>query len=221
MGRFVLKALTGPVKGQVFPVKNGLKIGRALKKGRIVLKDQMVSNLHAEIQVYPNGKIMIVDKDSKNKIIMNKQATVKSILEKGSRFQIGKTEFEMDFIQTPEEAVSAVIRKYSKGIQDQPISLKPFLQSIEITFLAGIQKGKKHHLTYGPRFFGSRSVDFPLFEKKAPDKAFALVPEKLDTFFVTSQESVVRLNGKKIKKAVIKSGDRILIGNSILQIHLK
>ena len=219
MGRFVFKALTGPVKGQVFPVKHGLRIGRSL--GDIVLKDPLVSDLHAEIQIYSNGKIMIVDKDSKNKIFMNDKRTVKSILENGSRFKIGQTEFVMDFIQTPEEIVIAFIKKNTKDIQDQPLSLQPFFQAIEIIFLSGIQKGEKHYLTYGPRFFGCNSVDFPIFEKKAPKKAFALVPDKSDTFFVTSEPLLVQFNEQKTKRVRIQSGDKISIGNTILKINLK
>lgn len=219
MGRFILKALTGPVKGQIFPIRHGLKIGRSL--GDIVLKDPLVSDLHAEIQIYPNGKIMIIDRDSKNKINMNDKLTVKSILELRTKFQIGETEFEVDFVQTPEEVMIEFIKKHTKEVQNNPLFLQPFVQAMEIVFLAGVQKGRKHYISYGPRFFGSHSVDFPLFEKKAPKKAFALVPDKMKTFFVTSHPSLVRLNEKKIKKASIKDGDKILIGNTILQIGLE
>ena len=219
MGQFVLKALTGPVKGRVFPVKHGLRIGRAL--GDIILKDQLVSDLHAEIQIYANGKIMIIDKDSKNKIIINNRKTVKSVLEKGSKFRIGQTDFKLDFIRPPEEICSEFIKKNAKNIQDHPLFLQPFLRAIEIVFLSGLQKGHRHYLSYGPRFFGSCSVDFPVFEKKAPEKAFALVPGKVNTFFITSHPSVVQLNRKKIKKANIKNGDRILIGSTILKVILK
>ena len=219
MGQFVLKALTGPVKGQVFPIKHGLRIGRSL--GDIILNDQLVSDLHAEIQIYSNGKIMIIDKDSKNKIIINDRRTVKSILEKGATFRIGQTDFKLEFIMPPEEIWSELIKRCAKNIQDHPLFLQPFLQAIEIVFLSGLQKGNRHYLSYGPRFFGSRSVDFPVFEKKAPEKAFALVPGKANTLFVTNHPSVVHLNGKKIKKAHIKSGNKISIGSTILKIILK
>ena len=219
MARYVLKALTGPVKGKIFLIKDGLKIGRS--SGDIILKDKMVSNLHAEIRIYASGKIMIIDKDSKNKIIINKQATIKSILEKGSKFEIGQTEFELDFIKAPEEILSEFIKKKSKDIKDQALSLKPFFQVIEVLFSSGLQKGERHCLYYGPRFFGSASVDFPLFEKQAPKKAFVFIPGEMETFFVTDHPEIVRFNGKKIQKSKISSGDKILIGNTILKLTLK
>ena len=140
MGQFVIKALTGPVKGKVFPIKQGLKIGRSL--GDILLKDKLVSELHAEIKIYSNGKIMVIDKDSKNKIFMNNQKVVKSILEKGSKFKIGETEFELDFVKTPEEILSNFFEKHSKNIKNHPLSLKPFFQTIELAFSSGLQSGK-------------------------------------------------------------------------------
>ena len=219
MGRFVLKALTGPVKGQIFQVRQGLRIGRSL--GDIILKDSLVSELHAEIQIYSNGKIMIVDKDSKNKITIDGRKTVKSILEKGMKFQIGQTEFCLDFVKTPEELWSRLIKKAVTKAQDHPLFLKPFFQELELVFISGLQKGERHYLSYGPRFFGSHSVDFPIFEKNAPKKAFAFVPDKSDILFVTSYPQFVQLNGKKVKKSSIKDGDQILMGNTILKINLK
>lgn len=219
MGRFIIKALTGPVKGKAFPIKQGLKIGRSL--GDILLNDQLVSDLHAEIKVYSNGKIMIIDKDSKNKIVINNQKFVKSVLEKGSKFKIGQTEFELDFVKTPEEIFSEFIKKKTKNVQDQALSLKPFFKTIELVFLSGLQKGQRYYLSYGPRFFGSNSVDLPVLDKDSPKKAFALVPDKMETFFITNHPEIVHFNEEKIKKTKIKTGDQILIGNTILELTLK
>ena len=219
MGRFILKALTGPVEGKVFPVKHNLRIGRS--SGDIILKDRLVSDLHAEIQIYSSGKIMLFDKDSKNKIVMNNKKIVKSILETGTKFKIGETEFELAFVRTPEEIWSEFIQESAKNIKDQPLSLKTFSRAVEIVFVSGLQKGQKYYAAYGPRFFGSHSVDFPIFEKKSPNKAFALVPNKQNILFITEHKDIVRLNDKKIREASIKNGDRILIENSILKINLK
>ena len=80
---------------------------------------------------------------------------------------------------------------------------------------------RTHDLFYGPRLFGSNSIDFPIFEKNTPKKAFAFVPDETKTFFVTNYPELVKFNGEKIKKAEIKSGDRILIGNTTLKLTLK
>ena len=219
MGRFVIKALTGPVKGKAFPVRHGLKIGRSV--GDVLLPDRLVSDLHAEIKVYPNGKIMIIDKDSKNKIIIDDQKIVKSILEKGTKFKIGETEFELAFVKTPEEAVLDFINKHSKNIQNNPLSLKPFVRAIELVFTSGLQKGQRYYLSYGPRFLGSAFVDIPIFEKEAPKKAFAFVPDKTETFFMTDHPEIIKFNGQNIKKTTIDDGDTILVGTTNLQLNLK
>ena len=219
MGQFVLQALTGPLKGKAFKLRNGLRIGRS--SGDIILKDPLVSDLHAEIQIYSNGKIMIVDKDSKNKILINKKKIVKSILEDGSHFVIGATNFKLKFVKTPEEAWSQFLSLKSKKIQDHPLSLKNFSKSIEVKFLSGMQKGQRYHLFYGPRFFGRHSVDCPLFDKKSPAKCFTLAPKNQDIFFTTKHPKIVQLNKQPVEKAKIKNGDKILIGDSLLEIKLR
>ncbi len=219
MGRFVIKALTGPVKGKTFPVRHGLKIGRSV--GDILLPDRLVSDLHAEIKVYPNGKIMIIDRDSKNKIIIDDQKIVKSILEKGTKFKIGETEFKLAFVKTPEEVVLNFINQQSKEIQNNSLALKPFVRAIELIFVSGLQKGQRYYLSYGPRFIGSAFVDIPIFEKEAPKKAFAFVPYKTETFFVTEHPEIIKFNGKKIKKTTINDGDTVLMGSTNLQLNLK
>ena len=219
MGKFALKALTGPVKGHSFPLGSGLRIGRV--KGDIVLKDPSVSDPHAEIKVSSKGEIVIIDKDSKNGILVDNRETEKSTLKKGSKFKIGKTEFELVFILTPREILSSFIKKHSKNIKDQPLRLKPFIHEIELIFTAGLQKGERHLLLYGPRFCGSRSADLPLLDKKAPEKAFSLIPHKEKSLFITEHPSEVKLNGKEIEKASLKEGDKIFIGHTVLQILLK
>ena len=219
MGQYILQALTGPVKGKAFKVRHGLRIGRS--SGGIVLKDPLVSDLHAEIQIYSSGKIMIVDKDSKNKIFIGKKKIIKSVLEEGSRFTIGATEFELKFVKTPEESWSQFLAHSAKNIKDQSLSLKNFSKSVEVKFLYGIQKGQSYYLSYGPRFFGRHSVDCPVFDRKSPGKCFTLIPKGKDVFFVTKHPNIVQLNKQKIEKAKINNGDKISIGDSLLEVKLR
>lgn len=219
MGQLILQALTGPVKGKSFKIRNGLRIGR--DSGDICLKDSLVSNLHAEIQVYSTGKVMIVDKGSKNKIYINNKQVIKSVLEEGSKFTIGSTEFELKLIRTPEEAWSQFLELSIKKVKDNPLSLKQFFKFVEVSFTCGIQKGQTYHLSYGPRFFGRHSVDCPVFDKKSPSKCFTLIPKDKDIIFTTKYPNIVQLNKQSIDKAVIKNGDQVLIGDSLLEIRLK
>lgn len=219
MSQFMLKALSGPVQGKTFHIKNGLRIGRT--KGDILLEDSSVSSLHAEINIYPNGKMMLSDKDSKNRILINEKTVVKSVLEKGSKFKIGKTEFEVIFMMTAEEVLIHFMKKSFPSVQDNPIVLKPFAKALEVSFVSGLQKGQNYYLSYGPRFFGSESVDFPLFERSAPKKSFAVVPENETACFVTKEPEIVCFNGKKIKKSPIQDGDYVVIGDTKLKFFFK
>ena len=219
MGQFILRALTGPVKGKAFKLRNGLRIGRS--SGDIILKDSLVSDLHAEIQIYSSGAIMIVDQDSKNKILVDEKKVVKSVLEEGSRFTVGSTEFELKFVRTPEEIWSQFLVHIAKKIKNQPLSLQSFSKDVEVKFLYGIQKGQSYYLSYGPRFFGRHSVDCPVFDKKSPEKCFTLVPHNQDIFFITKYPQIVQFNKQPIEKAKVNHGDKISIGDSLLEIRLK
>lgn len=219
MGKFILKALSGPLKGQSFDIKKGLKIGRT--EGDIILDDSSVSSLHAKIDIYPNGKMMILDQDSKNRILINNKEVIKSILEKGTKFKIGKTEFEVALVMTAEELISHFMKKLSKKVKDNPVVLKPFSTPLEVSFISGLQKGQRYYLSYGPRFFGSESVDFPLFEKTAPKKSFAIIPEESGPYFVTKEPELVCFNGEQVKKHKIQNGDKVVIGETQLQIFFK
>ena len=218
MGRFILQALSGPVKGKAFKIKNGLRIGRSV--GDVVLKDPLVSDPHAELQIYSSGAIMIVDKDSKNQISIDGKKVVKSILEEGSKFVIGSTEFELKFVKTPEEVWAKFLALSAKNIQDRPLSLKSFSKNVEVRFVYGIQKGQRYYLFYGPRIFGRHSVDCPIFDKKSPGKCFSLVPRGKEVYFVTKYPKIVQLNESSVEKAKIKDRDKIFIGDSLLEIRL-
>ena len=219
MGRFILQALRGPIKGKAFKIKNGLRIGRS--SGDIVLKDPLVSDPHAEIQIYSSGSIMIVDKDSKNQISIDGKKVVKSILEEGSKFTIGSTEFELKFVKTPEEIWSKFLALSAKNVQDRSLFLKNFAKNVEVKFVYGIQKGQTYYLSYGPRIFGRHSVDCPVFDKKSPGKCFSLVPKGKEVYFVTKYPEIVQLNESAIEKAKVKDGDKIFIGDSLLEIRLR
>ena len=138
MGYYALKILNGTLKGKIFPIRSGLKIGRSV--GDILLNDPSVSSLHAEIQVYPNKKIMIVDKDSKNKILIDGKPLIKSILEEGSKFSIGQIQFEMVPSETPEEIFIKFMKKISESIDDRKVRLKPFFHKVRVFFLSPVSR---------------------------------------------------------------------------------
>ena len=220
MGQFLLKALSGELKGESFPVRDRMVIGR--RSGDIKLNDPMVSTPHAEILVYEDQKIMIEDLDSKNQILMDGRPVIKSVLEEGSRFFIGRTEFELCYVQSFEEILQAFLKKEGEAVKDEPRLLHPFPFPLELHIVSGLQKGEKFLLSYGPRTLGRSSPDLPLLDKEAPDRAFELYTEPglSDIFFETNSPEV-SFNGQFVEKQALKEGDEIVLGKSRIQVHIK
>lgn len=218
MGKFIIQAVKGPIKGSTFELKNGLTFGR--RTGDVILKDPSVSSIHAEIQIDKDKKIIIKDKNSKNKIFIEEEQVSKSILEKNSKFQIGDSEFVLRFIKSPDELWFQFIKNQTNQVEDAPMSLEVFFKPVKVLFYTGLQKGREYRLDYGPRFFGRHSVDCPIFDKKSPEKAFALIPRERSILFKTSHPDQVRINRQNKERSQLKSGDEIFVGDTILRVRL-
>jgi len=98
------------------------------------------------------------------------------------------------------------------------MSLEVFFKPIKVIFETGLQKGREYRLDYGPRFFGRNSVDCPIFDKKSPKKAFALIPQKQAVLFKSSHPDQVQINRQNEEQCKLKSGDEIFVGDTILKI---
>ena len=60
---------------------------------------------------------------------------------------------------------------------------KPFEPALELSIIQGIQTDKKIFLGYGPREFGSDTLDVELEETTAPPIAFEIVPTNIGIEF--------------------------------------
>lgn len=218
MGKFIIRALSGPIKGKSFSFRKGLKIGRS--KGEVLLPDRLVSDLHAEI-AFSGKQFVIVDRGSKNKIFMNGKRLEKSALQIGSKFKIGLTEFKLEVQKSPEQIWLDFMKSNIDSIEDRPIRLEPFSKALRLECVSGLDRGKEFLLLYGPRFFGSGSVEFPLFDESIPKKAFAFVPEGSKILFLSSHPEQVQLNNKQISQEELKDGDEISIEDNLFKVHLE
>ena len=218
MSKFILRALSGPLKGKAFPLRKRLRIGRS--KGEILLRDRLVSDLHAEI-VFSGKKFVITDCGSKNKIFIEGKRLEKASLQIGSRFKIGLTEFELGTQKSPEQIWMDFMKGCIDSMEDRPIRLEPFSKTLRLECVSGMERGKEFLLLYGPRFFGSGSVEFPLFDESVPKKAFAFVPEGQEILFLSSHPDQVRLNNQKVSKTQLKDGDEISIEDSLFKVNLE
>ncbi len=220
MGKAVVKVLNGPIKGKVYALKNNMLFGRTA--GDIVLRDDLVSDPHAKIEIYSSGKIMLIDQNSKNGIYVNGNPKVKAILEEGSKFSLGNSEFEVLFIKFPEEIWSDILKKSLSYIEDDTsIHLSAFSKEVHLHFLKGYQQGETRILAYGPRSFGSESPDNPIFDKNVPDKAFTLIPKDDGVLFQTDYPDIVHLNEKKVSEQMLQGGEIISIDTLEIKIQLK
>lgn len=218
MGKYVLKVLSGVAQKKIFNIKDGLLIGRT--QGDIILKDSLVSSKHAKIYISDNQVPLLVDQDSKNKILVNNKEHDELILQDGTQFSIGKTQFKVAFVLEPQELFINFMKKQLPSVKDTSLPLQAFKKPISLVFLSGLQKGQKYYISYGPRYFGSHFIDCPLLDEQAPKTAFAIIPEKESCIFMTKQQKIVMFNGTNTTKSLIKNKDYVLIGDTKLQFLL-
>ena len=99
--------------------------------------------------------------------------------------------------------------------------LSGFLNPIKLSIFRGIQIGTSWTLGYGPREFGSQSLEFPLYEEGIPASAFTLVPSPQGITFTTNHPNKVFLNGQPHSSELIKSGDIIQVGQTSIEVNIK
>ncbi len=220
---YQLEILNSDLKDQVFSIETNLSIGR--KDRDILLTDESISSHHADIKVLKNNRVILIDNNSKNGIKLNLNGERKSeiILEDGLEFFIGRVHCKVNLISKNSDGeFHEFIKKHLDKFPNKNINLSPFPDHIYLHFLSGIQKGSYFLVCYGPRNFGSSSIEFPLLDGFAPDNAFSLTPSNdgKDILFKTEEPEQVLLNKKSIGEATpISYGDQISFGDTLIMVH--
>lgn len=97
--RLSLAILSGPMAGQVFPIRKRITlIGRAY--GDIILNDAEISRRHCQIEVTPDG-VYLEDLNSTNGTFVDGEAIQKVALDDKMEFTVGSTNI-MLIISEPE-----------------------------------------------------------------------------------------------------------------------
>ena len=213
---YIIRPLSGPLKGRKFLVTGSLKLGR--RKGDIILNDPAASDPHAEIRLNSKGHLLLRDMDSKNGVFVKGKKRSKILLRENSKFTIGKSEFQILFLETPEKIWMAILKDSVSRVSNRPKDLSFFPCPLGVDFLSGPQKGTHFSLTYGPRYFGSFSVDVPLLDPEAPPRAFVLSSVKWQTVFKTDFPETVQLNRQQTRQMAIKDNDSVFIGETEIKI---
>jgi pSer/pThr/pTyr-binding forkhead associated (FHA) protein len=181
----IIDSTDSSVIGKVYEIQPGIVIGRA--KGNIIIEDDRMSSVHAEIQVNNQGDCFLVDKDSRNGIKVEGKRITKLLLTEGQVFQIGNTVIEAIFNANPVKSTSnqelkeknlfleaeRLISETSKSSED----FKPpvfFNDPLKLIVIQGLQLNQKWVLDYGPFKFGSGCVGGLLIGKNMPETVFEL-----------------------------------------------
>jgi hypothetical protein len=88
-----LEVISGPVEGDRFLLKNGLKLGRG-NQCDVQIKSEEASRVHAEITLSPKEDWLLTDLDSTNGTLFNGiEIDAPARLSPGDRIEIGGSEF--------------------------------------------------------------------------------------------------------------------------------
>ena len=97
---------------------------------------------------------------------------------------------------------------------------KPLNPSLHLTIVRGPQAGTKWHLTYAPRKVGRASVDFPIYDDKAPLQCFEILTSSHKALIKTKAKEVL-LNESPFSSEIIQNGDIIDIRDTRIEIHFE
>lgn len=229
-----IKCTLGTLKDQVFPIKEGLSIGR---QGDIQLEDIKVSSIHARV-VQRDGKWFVEDYNSKNGIKVGGIRMESVELTPAIAFEIGDSVFEViQMIEAPElmgsdgpkkkkkskgkrwhDVLTEFLGNHRSSFKNDPVEVDPLEPAVVLDFIRGVQANSKWTLGYGPRQIGASSIDLPIWEPDAPAVCFELHPSKDGVVFKTAHSDVVTLNGERIRSRPLRIGDRIQILETVIEV---
>ncbi len=203
----ILDSIDSASIGNIYEVSSGHVIGRA--RGNIILEDERISSVHAEIQMNNQGEMFLVDKDSRNGIKVQGKRITKLLITPGTIFQVGNTLIEV-FLANPkpkmissEISQESLISQAKNIIESTEVKHKPlegmrfFSSTLRLDVIQGLQLDQAWELEYGPYRFGSGCVGGILVGKNYPPEIF----------------EITELNSKVVVRALSKN--RILSLNSI------
>lgn len=218
----------GPNEGSRFKMEEGITLGRS--KADIIIPDPKVSGTHAQVALDGKGQLVLVDLDSSNGLRINGRRVKKVALLSGVSFEIGRTQFKVLTIEEEQAGNFARLMTW-RGIIKEDLSqisensqvgapkLEGFSPALKLTFTQGIQADQEIILGYGPRMAGSDSLDIELLDPKAPPKAFELLPGPGMVEIKILARGKALLNNQSIKSAMLKDGDLISFGNSLIRVN--
>ena len=233
----ILRIISGPLKGRVFPVEDNITLGRS--KGDLLLKDPKVSNPHAQIH-RSNNQFILKNLSSTRGITYQEKTVSLVILQPGIVFQLGSTALQVDkksfqleenLSLAPDSSnassgddLKSVLKNQLASSQallkDESRSLDFLKNSVQMEFEKGVQKGVRWDIMYLPRTVGLIDADLPLLDPHAPKISFEVFLEKEKIMFCTCHEETVLLNYQRVRKKQLKHKDLIIVGASYIRVFM-
>lgn len=222
----LIEITEGIQKGERFPVFDGATFGR--KSTDIVIKDPNVSSLHAKVVFDNDRNPIIVDQKSKNGLIFNGVVVTEIPLHPDIEFIIGDTPFKAHQVTQRELDRLFPRKNWQERFSDyldkhlpqtlEPEQIVPFNPKIELHFIQGLQAEEIFLVGYGPRTAGFHSLDIAIHEELCPEQAFKLIPDAGGAKILNCSLDKVFLNDAVFESAILVSGDRIKIGDTIIKV---
>ncbi|MGZ3768425.1 MAG: FHA domain-containing protein [Bdellovibrio sp.] len=222
-----IEIIEGPYEGSRFKVMDGLTIGRS--KADIIVKDPKISSTHAQFMLDGKEQLILTDLNSSNGIHIGGRRVKKVSLLPGVTFEVGRTQFKVISVEDHEEmnfnrllTWRNVLKNKFVNWEDNEKNTKSVVQSfspaLKLSFIQGIQTDEEVVLGYGPRFAGADSLDIELLDEEAPNKAFELHPGPGMIELKITAVGRVTLNNKSIVSEMLKDGDLISFGNTLIKV---
>lgn len=221
-----IEIIEGAAEGSRFKIEDGMTVGRS--KADIVVKDPKISSTHAQVAINSKGQYVLLDLESSNGLHINGRRVKKVALLPGVIFEVGRTVFKVITVEETEAAdfsrimtwrtmLGGYLHGLSAPERSQGLSLQSFSPALRLSFIQGIQTDEEMILGYGPRKAGSDCMDIELLDEDAPKDAFELHagPGAVEIRILSSE---VTLNKKVAKTEILKDGDLIGVGNTLIKV---
>lgn len=219
---------SGPQKGAFFYLRDKSVIGR--KKGAdIVIEAPTVSGRHAQVEKFKKG--LQLNSLSRRGILLKGRVFEKIKLKPNLIFSLGEVAFcvkdSIEGLSTDQSLFLITFNHLAKSKSIGQISQKqvfPFHSRLTLTITQGRQKGLEWPIGYGPRYIGTDSLDFPIYEPQIGPCGFYLEAlggdDQRGIVFFTKQKNIVRLNGKAIESQTLKTDDVVEIAATIIKVMI-
>jgi pSer/pThr/pTyr-binding forkhead associated (FHA) protein len=224
---YFLEVLDGPRQGSRFQLSAGQVIGRT--SGDIRIEDEKISSRHAQVDLDNKQQFVLTDLGSSNGIISSNRRVNKIAMMPGVKFRLGRTSFLVIAVEGKPAPEFAKIRTWKENLAEKmPVETvkndlaneagKTFSPCLSLNFIQGIQTDESIFIAYGPRRFGAHCLDIDLKDPDAPDLAFELIPGAGIAKIKNHCKNKLTLNNKSVTTDILKDGDMIRIGATIIKV---